>query len=230
MPSTIVITGANRGIGLELARQALARGDRVVATARRPEAAGELAALVKGPGELSVAPLDVTDPASASALAAQITGPIDLLVCNAGQFLARGGVDDPAHTAAAWQSCLMTNIAGPFFTVRALLPGLSAAEAGKIAIISSIMGSSGRAPGGSYIYRASKAAATNLAKNLAAELAPQRIAVGAYHPGWVRTDMGGGSADLSVEESAAGLLKRFDALGPETTGVFEDYSGAPMPL
>jgi NAD(P)-dependent dehydrogenase (short-subunit alcohol dehydrogenase family) len=92
------------------------------------------------------------------------------------------------------------------------------------------MGSNAEASGGSYIYRASKAAATNLATNLALDLKPEGIAVASYHPGWVRTDMGGGSADISVEESAAGLLTRFDALDLETSGVFEAWDGRRIPF
>ncbi|MEL6268007.1 MAG: SDR family NAD(P)-dependent oxidoreductase, partial [Pseudomonadota bacterium] len=125
-----------------------------------------------------------------------------------------------------------TNVAGVYFTVEAFLPALRAARAAgrgaAIAIISSQMGSSARAPGGSYIYRASKAAATNLARNLAADLAPEGIAVGAYHPGWVSTDMGGTSAPVTPRASAEGLMQRFARLTPETTGVFEDYLGTPM--
>ena len=80
------------------------------------------------------------------------------------------------------------------------------------------------------IYRASKAAATNLARSLAIELAPRKIAVGAYHPGWVRTDMGGPSADVSPQESAAGLLARFDKLSITNTGIYESYRGEKLPF
>jgi NAD(P)-dependent dehydrogenase (short-subunit alcohol dehydrogenase family) len=125
---------------------------------------------------------------------------------------------------------MMTNVAGIFFTVRAFLSRLEQAEEPKIAIVSSIMASSERAPGGSYIYRASKAAATNLARNLAIDLKEQGIAVGPYHPGWVRTDMGGARATVEAEDSAKGLMQRFDALTLETTGVFEDYRGEAVPF
>ena len=124
----------------------------------------------------------------------------------------------------------MTNVAGVFFSARAFLAQLEAELPGKIAVVSSVMASQARAPGGAYIYRASKAAATNVARNLAAELKSRGIAVGAYHPGWVRTDMGGGAADIDVGESADGLLARFDALSMATTGVFEDYRGQAIPF
>ncbi|MEO1601204.1 MAG: SDR family oxidoreductase [Pseudomonadota bacterium] len=230
MTKTVLITGANRGIGLELTRQAVDRGDTVIATARLPGEAAALNALAERYESIVVVRLDVTVPEQFAAVAAEIRHPLDLLICNAGQFKARGGIDDPDHTPEAWASTLMTNVAGPFFTVRAFLANLKEAAAPKVAVVSSLMGSSTRAPGGSYIYRASKAAATNLARNLASDLKPEGIAVGAYHPGWVRTDMGGGAADISVEESAAGLLARFDALSLETTGVVEDYRGEPVPF
>ncbi|MEC9432363.1 MAG: SDR family oxidoreductase [Pseudomonadota bacterium] len=232
-PRRILITGAGRGIGLEIARQAAARGDEVVAAVRHPSAPGlvELAA-AHPPGAVRTEMLDVTDPASCAALAARLEAAgeaLDLLVCNAGIYLGRGKLGDPVFPAEAWAETFAVNVAGVFLTVEALLPRL-ARPGGKIAVISSQMGGSGRAPGANYIYRASKAAATNLARNLAADLAPEGVAVGAYHPGWVRTDMGGSGADIPVEESAAGLLARFDALGPETTGAFESYDGTPLPF
>ena len=231
MPKTTLITGANRGIGLAMARLATKRGDLVLAAARRPGAALALADLARRNRNISVLNLDVTDPDEMVAAAASVDdAPIDLLICNAGQYVARGDLDDPEYTYDAWHTMMMTNVAGIFFTVRAFLSRLRQAAEPKIAIVSSIMASSERAPGGSYIYRASKAAATNLARNLAIDLKEQGIAVGAYHPGWVRTDMGGSSATVDVEESAKGLMQRFDALTLETTGVFEDYRGEAIPF
>lgn len=230
MPKTTLITGANRGIGLALTQLTLNRGDNVLAAARRPGAAIALADLAQKNANLTVLNIDVTDPDEMVAAAARADTPIDLLICNAGQYVARGGLDDPEYTYDAWQTVMMTNVAGIFFTVRAFLPRLLQAPEAKIAIVSSIMASSERAPGGAYIYRASKAAATNLARNLAVDLKPQGIAVGAYHPGWVRTEMGGPKAAIDVEESANGLMQRFDALSLATTGVFEDYRGDAIPF
>lgn len=223
--TTILITGASRGIGLEMARQAAARGDDVIAAVRDPQAEGPAGL----PEAVERLPLDVTDPGSCAALAETLAGRrIDLLVCNAGVLVGRGGMEDSPYAPEDWAQTFAVNVTGVFQTVRALLPRMEAG--GRIAVISSMMGSSARAPGGSYIYRASKAAATNLAMNLARELAPRGIAVGAYHPGWVRTDMGGSSADVAVEDSAAGLLARFDELGPSSTGDFRTYSGEAIPF
>ena len=209
----VVITGANRGIGQQMAAQMRARGDDVTGTARD--------------GSTGHA-LDVTDPAAVQAFA-QALGPIDRLVCNAGVYLDKGHDLDNGFAPELWAQTFHVNVTAVFGTIQALLPNLRAGSGKQIAIISSQMGSSERASGGSYIYRASKAAALNLGINLSRDLAPEGLAVGIYHPGWVRTDMGGGAADIDAATSAAGLIARFDALGPAHTGVFENYDGTPMP-
>jgi NAD(P)-dependent dehydrogenase (short-subunit alcohol dehydrogenase family) len=224
MAQRILVAGASRGIGLELVRQAATRGDRVTGTARSDEGLARIEAA--GGRALRV---EVTDQAALAAAGAALDGDLDLLVCNAGVLRGRGGIGADDLGPDAWAEVLMTNVAGPFLTIRAFLPRVEAAR-GKIAIISSVMGSSGRANGASFLYCASKAGATNLACNLAKALAGRGVAVGAYHPGWVRTDMGGQGAAISPEESARGLLDRFDRLSPETSGVFEDYRGQPIPF
>jgi len=132
--------------------------------------------------------------------------------------------------SAAWAGTFDVNVAGVFLTVHASLPHLTRSAAPQIAIISSQMGSSERAKGSSLIYRSSKAAATNLGLNLAATLAPRGIAVGVYHPGWVRMDMGGSGADISLDESVSGLMTQFDALTLDTTGQFLTWDGRPHPI
>jgi NAD(P)-dependent dehydrogenase (short-subunit alcohol dehydrogenase family) len=230
MASTVLVTGANRGIGLALARAFAARGDAVLATARDRRGAAVIDGL-RATGDVTSFILDVTDPARAADLAHMLSDrSLDLLVCNAGALIGWGGLDDPAFTPETWTTTLMTNVAGPFFTVRAFLPLLRRAAAPRVAILTSTMGSTARARGDAFPYRASKAAATNLAVNLAVALKPLGVAVGAYHPGWVRTDMGGPRADLSVEESVEGLLARFDALSLATTGAVETLTGEAIPF
>jgi NAD(P)-dependent dehydrogenase (short-subunit alcohol dehydrogenase family) len=223
--ATVLITGANRGIGLALAQTYHVRGDDVVVTVRTQEKSGPLFAL---DGDASFITLDVTNPASLKAAAATLAGrPIDVLICNAGANDARGGLDASANTMDTWTHLLTTNVAGVFFTVRAFAPNVIAAK-GKIGIISSRMGSSSAAAGNSYAYRASKAAASNIAANLAIELKSQGVAVASFHPGWVKTDMGGAGADIDAATSAKGLIARLDALSLATTGAFENYDGTPI--
>ena len=211
---TILITGASRGIGAGLAEKYCSRGETVIGTTRGGER-----------------PLEVTDPDSLKSLAARLRGkPVDLLVCNAGVYLDKGETLDAGYDARLWVDTFATNVTGVFLTIQALLPNLEAAGQGKIAIISSQMASSERAPGGSYIYRASTAAVLNLGRNLAADLRGRGIAVGIYHPGWVVTDMGGGAADITVDDAVAGLVERFDVLSVETTGVFETWDGRAHPF
>lgn len=231
---TLLVTGANRGIGLKMTEGALARGAaRVIATARAPEQADALNALARLTGKIEVVAADVAAPGGLDALERGLQGrSVDVLIANAGVLNAYGGLSDDAHTLDAWREVLMTNVYGPYATVKAVLPALKRSASPRIAILASIMGSSTFAieKGNAYPYRTSKAAAVNLARNLAAELKADGIAVGAYHPGWVRTEMGGPNADIDPHTSAEGLLDRFAALTMERTGVFEDYAGAPIPF
>ena len=206
----IVITGATRGIGAGLAAHYKQAGHSVVGTGRSSGAD---------------VTLDVTQPGDHSALAARLAGvPIDLLVCNAGIYLDKGAALETGYAADLWSRTFAANVTGVFLTIQALLPNLRLAARPGVAIISSQMASDTHAPGGSYIYRASKAAVLNLGRNLASDLAGE-VAVGIYHPGWVQTDMGGASAAITVAESVAGLVARFDALSPESTGCFETWDG-----
>ena len=230
MGKTLLITGANRGIGLEMTRQATASGDTVIACTRNALESPDLVALAKQHDTITVLGLDVTAETDMKQIAAGMRRSIDILVCNAGVLNSYGGLQDPAHNTAAIGNVLMTNIAGVFLTARSFLPHLLDGTPGKIAVISSIMGSQELAGSNAPIYRASKAAATNLARSMAVELAPQAVAVGAFHPGWVRTDMGGPQASVSPSDSAAGLLQRFDALTLDKTGIFEDFQGNSLPF
>ena len=211
----VILTGGNRGIGAQMTAQLRERGDHVIATSRDGSTG---------------ASLDVTNAAQISELAAGFNGPLDLLICNAGVYLDKGNALQNGYEPQKWADTFAVNVTGVFLTIQALLPALEQSKAPKIAIIASQMGSSERAGGNAFIYRASKAAAVNLACNLALELKPKNIAVGCYHPGWVQTDMGGAAADIDAATSAAGLTKRFDRLSRDHTGVFENYDGTLMPF
>jgi NAD(P)-dependent dehydrogenase (short-subunit alcohol dehydrogenase family) len=226
---TVLVTGANRGIGLALAAAYAARGDAVIATARSPEKSSALNELARDNGHIRIVALDVTDEAALQRLSASLKAePVDIVICNSGIMGSRGGTDAAGYDAAEWARMMATNVTGAFLTARALLPSLARAKAGKLAFISTQMASSSLASGDCYSYRASKAAMANVGLNLSIELKPRGIAVGIYHPGWVKTDMGGKAAQITAEASAGGLVRRIDALSIATTGVFEDYSGKPF--
>ncbi len=218
MTALTLITGANRGIGKALLDGYRANGAEARGTARAP-------------GKSDLLALDVTDPASVAAMGAALNGQsIGLLVCNAGVYLDKGDKFDDGYGADIWAHSFATNVTGVFLTIQAMLPHLWRAKSPKIAIISSQMASSELAPGGSYIYRASKAAVLNLGRNIATDLKAEGIAVGIYHPGWVQTDMGGNSAAITVDEAVNGLAQRFEALSIETTGCFETWDGSAHPF
>jgi len=216
----VLITGANRGIGAALASAYRTAGNDVLGTAR--DGSSDLT--------LDVADPDAFAPFGASADAALGQKGLDLLICNAGVYQDKGHNLDGGFPASMWAESLAINVTGVFLTIQTLLPALQRAGTAKIAIISSNMASQELAPGGSYIYRASKAAVLNLGRNLAKDLKSEGISVGIYHPGWVQTDMGGPSASISAGVAASGLLERIGALGPATTGCYEAWDGSPIPF
>ena len=212
----VIITGANRGIGLELAKIYEAQGCQVTKTSRKAM-----------PG---YATLDVNDPASHEAFAASLDeAPVDLYIANAGINIRNDESVDTGYAADEWAQTFQTNVTGVFLGIQSMLPAMRAAPAPKIAIISSQLASSTNSGTGMLTYRASKAAVLNLGRNLAKELAPEELAVGIFHPGWVVTDMGGAGADITVDVSASGLVGRIDALSLANTGIYEDYKGDALP-
>ena len=209
---SILITGANRGIGQALMHAYTDRGETVIGTSRS--------------GHNGFWQLDASREADFQNLTARLEDvSLSFLICNAGVY-ADKGLRDEQRTAQVWAESFAVNVTGVFLTVQACLPALRRGG-GKIAMLGSAMGSDQRAPGGSYVYRASKAALLNLGRNLAADL---ELPVGIYHPGWVRTDMGGGGADIPVEESVSGLITRFAELDRGSSGCFRSFNGETVPF
>ena len=221
-----LITGANRGIGLELARLMAQRGDVVIGTSRQASEATDLVAM-----GVTVLPLDVLDPSSIDSLGAAMAGrPIDVLVNNAG--VSSESKTLASCTAAELARVLATNATGPVLVAKALMPSLEAGSRRLIVNVSSQLGSIRNNTGGSsYGYRASKAALNMLTQKLSDELAaelPGSCTV-ALHPGWVQTDMGGPQAPLTVQQAAATIIKTIDGLKPEQTGAYLNTDGTGLP-
>lgn len=219
----VVVTGANRGIGLEFVRQYLARGEHVVAACRNPERATALAALTTTFGErLRVSRCDVASDASVAGFAASFDGSVDLLVNNAGVVGAWESLDGFVTEVAL--DTYNVNALGPLRVTRALLPHLLRAAAPRVVHLSSGMGSIGdNGSGGAYAYRMSKAALNMASRNLAIELRPHNIVSVVINPGWVKTDMGGAGAPTPVHESVAAMIARIDALTLADSGRFLDW-------
>ena len=220
---TVLITGANRGIGLALARRFASRGDRVIAVCRHgSEALAATGARVE-PG------IDVTDGDALAALAQRLGDErIDLLVLNAG-IMARdalGSIDNAGFDAMRRQ--FEVNALGPLRVTQALLGHLGTGA--KIGIVTSRMGSvADNTSGNAYGYRASKAAVNAIGKSLAVDLKPRGIAVLLLHPGYVATDMVGGTGDVTPEQSAVQLVERLDALTLDQSGTFVHANGSALP-
>jgi NAD(P)-dependent dehydrogenase (short-subunit alcohol dehydrogenase family) len=223
---TVLVTGANRGLGLEFARQYAADGWRVHATCRAPDRATELAGIK---GDVAVHPLDVTDQGAIAALARSLGDDvIDVLVNNAGVYGCRQGLGDIDY--GGWEGVLKTNVMAPIAVTEALLPALQRAERPCVALITSRMGSiADNTSGGTYAYRSSKAALNAAGRCLALDLKDHGIIVLLLHPGWVRTDMGGAGARLEPRESIAGLRRIIDGAEMRQSGGFYAYDGSEVP-
>lgn len=221
--ATYLITGANRGIGLELARQLKAAGHAVIGTAREPGEARQLRDVAD-----RVLRLDIADAPSVRAMAAELgETPIDVLVNNAAVGMDKSGFDELDMDRL--ERDISLNSVGTMRVTQALMRNLRAGGAKKIVGITSILGSieltGGSMGGGSYAYRAGKAALNMLVRTLAADLAKEGFTCFVVHPGWVRTRMGGQEAPLSPQESVAGMVPVIERAGKEQNGAFLDYRG-----
>ena len=226
---SVVVTGANRGIGLELVSQYLADGWQVYGCCRRPESATQLAGLASN-SALSIHELDVGNPDSVEKLALALSEQsIDLLINNAGIYGGErqsfGDID-----YAQWARVLEVNTLGPYRVSTALANQVENGEQRLMVNVSSAMGSIERyTTGGHYIYRSSKAALNMVTVNLAHDLRSRGITVLSVHPGWVRTDMGGSSADISTQTSAAGLRQLISNSTIDDSGRFFSWDGSALP-
>ena len=230
---TVLITGANRGLGLELARQYAHEGWRVMACSRHPDAAEPEALAQEEPG-VSRHLLEVTEAASVGELASALGGTaIDVLLNVAGVMHQRAAAADGTSRAAFgaldyedWARVLAVNVLGQARVAEALVDNVAASEQKKIVTLSSELGSVGaNKTGGLYAYRSSKAAVNALMKSMAIDLAPRGIIAVPMHPGWVRTDMGGPKAPLGVEESAEGMRRVVAGLTLADSGRFLQWDG-----
>jgi len=226
MPSTL-ITGANRGLGFEFARQYLADGWQVYAACRNPQSASELRRLADASDDkLQILALDVIEPVSVQAAAAKLDGQaIDLLLNNAGIGGPRGqSVGNIDYEA--WAKVLDVNTMGPLRVSEAFVDHVAQSERKLIVTITSGMGSlADNTSGGAYAYRSSKAAVNMVMRSLAIDLAPRGIACVVINPGWVLTDMGGPHATLTTAESVKKLRRLIETLGPGQSGKFFNYDG-----
>ena len=221
---TVLITGANRGIGLELARQYAAAGWQVIGTARNPDSADELRSL-----EIQILQLDVTDQESVDRLADALGNhSIDVLINNAGILPMAVSITD--IDMDAFNRTLAVNTVGPVRVTRALLPYLRQGTLKKIINVSSNLGSlANNTEGRFYGYRESKAALNMFTRSLAAELRTEQFICISLHPGWVQTDMGGANATLTVQDSVSGIREVVEGLKPADNGTFWSHDGTQLP-
>ena len=238
--ATVLITGANRGLGLEFTRQYATLGWEVIACARRPEAATALMTLARDSGgRVVVEQLDVADHASVDAAARRLEGrAIDVLLNNAGTT-GRGTTTHAGFPSnrfgeidyADWDGIFRINVTGPMKMTEAFVGHVARSAGRKIVAISSDLGSmASNVSGKLYAYRASKAALNACMKSLAIDLGRDRgLVVAVLHPGWVRTDMGTARASIDPPESVAGLIRVIEGLDAAKAGGFWRYDGAEVP-
>lgn len=221
---TILIAGASRGIGLALVGQFAKRGWRVLGTARNLASGADIS---KAGGEVHLC--DVTDPHSVARLGKSLAHEsIDLLLCNAGIYGPRDGAVGNTDYAE-WQKVIDVNVFGPMRLVEALIEPVARSTRKTIAFTTSRMGSIAMNSGGSMIYRSSKTMLNQVARNLSIDLAGKGVTVAVFHPGWVKTDMGGAGATLTIPEATDAIANTLSGLTPRDNGKFFNYDGTDLP-
>ncbi len=228
----VLVTGANRGLGLEFTRQFLGRGDRVFAACRKPEGAVDLQHLASAyPKRTTVLTMDVTkeeDLATAYDIVAEQAGSLDILVNNAG-IIYRGETPENIR-ADVFRQSFEVNAIAPMMVAQKFLPLLEKGTAPKIINLTSQLGSLTRKTfGGHYSYSSSKAALNMFTRTLAFDIRSRGIVVVVVHPGWVKTDMGGEAAPLRAADAVHGMMELIDRLTIENTGAFYSWEGETLP-
>lgn len=229
--SRYVITGTNRGIGLELVKQLLAQGHDVVATARDPDAVPALQTLSRQhKPQLTLIPLDLISESGIQAFARTVgQQPVDVLINNAGVYGPRDAELGKLR-GRDWSDVLWVDVIAPMLLTQALLPALRQGTDKRIAFLSSKMGSiADNTSGGAYVYRSAKTALNQAVKSLAIDLANEGFVVLPLHPGWVMTDMGGPGALIDAQTSVSGLLKLIQDCPVADSGKFFAYDGKLIP-
>jgi NAD(P)-dependent dehydrogenase (short-subunit alcohol dehydrogenase family) len=227
--STILVTGANRGIGLEFVRQYANEGAKVIACARDPDKAKELKELVEKHGEVEIHKLDISDFKACAALGKQLAGKrIDILMNNAGYYGPKKQSADEMDFDG-WAYTLAVNTMGPLALSQALHDNLKRGREKKLVTITSGMASTATTEGGALAYRASKAAVNNVMRNLSVDWRKDGIIVSVLSPGWVRTDMGGQGAPTTPEDSVSGMRKVIADLTLSDSGKFLTWQGQERP-
>ena len=221
---TILITGANRGIGLELVKESLVTGLNVIGTYRNIKNSKELIQIKSE--KLKIFEMNVIDEKSILEVSKNIKKPIDYLICNAGINNGFGTIFEDDHSHEKMLEVLNINVLGCVLTIKNFIKNLN--NNAKIILISSVMGIQAHSGSSATIYRASKAAVNNIMVSISEDLKSDKITVTSFHPGWVRTNMGGPNATLSAKESAESLIKSFLNLKFENTGKFFNYDGSLM--
>ena len=218
---SILITGANRGIGFELVIESLNKNAFVIGTFRNKLKTKELNKIKSK--NFNSFQMNVTNEASIIEVSNKLTKPIDFLICNAGVNNGFGNIFDEDHSYKKMLEVLNVNVLGCILTIRNFKKNLN--DNANIIIISSILGIQQHNGASASIYRASKAAVNNVMVSVSEELKSENITVVSFHPGWVRTNMGGVNAPLSAKESAKELIKSFENLSFKDTGKFFNYDG-----
>jgi len=226
---TVLLTGANRGIGLEFVRQYAGEGWRIIAGCRDPQGATELQELASSQGNIEVRSLEVSDEAAIKRLAEELAGtPVDLLLLNAG-VIGSECASLGQMNQADWLRVLTINTVAPALMIQAFREHVAASELKTIVALSSILGSiTNNDTGGLYSYRASKSALNHICRSAAIDLREQGIKVLPVHPGWVQTDMGGPDAQISTETSVSGLIRVIGKATDKQSGKLIDYRGKEM--